>query len=427
MRQPLRAWETSEPTHAGADPLAGPADPESNGTQAANPARATTLAVECRTPDGLVDQAALTRFIEYVPRLDCGAPGGAVGALTRFTADALGLDGPQIVPVGGGAGKGQSGAPVYLVRNESGQVVAVSKIFPSVEEMVRELSALDRLSADEFQHFRVPEARGVAVIDLPDGVAGALVMSLAPGRSLFDMISEAPTPGSPDRSKALTELKQAVADAAVALAELHSRPAGSGGPVDAGFLKFNHALAQREAAAVAANGDVLAEMGVDIGEMRRRVDEAVTAALADPGGSAILHGDAHPGNIFWDPTHGVTLIDTPHCHFSMNDLGKPIGSPARDVSNMMERLAHLSREARYEWSEVQDLQSTFMEAYVQADGPAIIDPTRTAFTARFALRDVLDTLNTLEERNCSGESSELLWEQLDDEITLLRGALRWEA
>ncbi|GAA1786881.1 phosphotransferase [Planosporangium flavigriseum] len=407
MRQPLRSWEASEPT--GADPEV-----------------ATALAVECRTPNGLVDEAALARFIESVPKLDVDGPGGTVGALSRFTADALGIAGARVLPVDGGPGKGQSGAPVYLVTDESGQLVAVSKIFPAVEQMVRELSALDRLGADEFRHFAVPRARGAAVLETPGGVAGALVMSVAPGRSLFDLLTDVPKPGSPDRPKALAELKQAVADTAVAFAELHSRPAGSGGPVDAGFLRFNHGLAQQQNAALAAHRAILEEMELDVDGLSRRVDAAVQAVMAEPGGSTVMHGDAHPGNVFWDPTHGVTFIDTPNCHFSFDDAGRPIGSPARDISNMVERLAHFSREAGFEWTEITDLQTTFLEVYRQSDGPRIPDAADTAFTVKFAVRDILETLTALTEPNVEPQVVQRLQLQLEDEIALLRRALRWE-
>jgi hypothetical protein len=50
----------------------------------------------------------------------------------------------------------------------------------------------------------------------------------------------------------MVELTRAVEASAITLAELHSRPDGSGGPVNAGFLRFNHRLAERETAAVAA-------------------------------------------------------------------------------------------------------------------------------------------------------------------------------
>ena len=144
----------------------------------------------------------------------------------------------------------------------------------------------------------------------------------------------------------------------MAFAELHSRPAHSGGPVNRGFLEFNHRLAQRETAAVVAYGEALREFGLDVNELSARVDEAIRAALADPGGAAIMHGDAHPGNVFWDPIQGVAFIDTPHAHFSIDGAGAAIGTPARDVSNMVQRLAHFSLEAGLSSTEVADLQAT---------------------------------------------------------------------
>ena len=407
-----------DPAHLWADGLPG---------RTSEPAQVTALAVAARTPNGLVDPVALAQFIAQVPALDVSVPGGVQGALEAFTAAAVGNEQARLHAVGGGAGKGQSGAPVYLVRDGSDGIIAVAKIFPAVEELVRELSALDRLGADEFLTFRTPRVEGVAVVPLPDGPAGALIMSVAPGRSLFDLIAQ--VRGAADRPAALAELHRAVTDAAVSLAELHGRPAGTGGRVDPGFLRFNHGLAQRETASVAQHALELRRLGIDAAELVSRVDEAVAAGLASPGGSSIMHGDAHPGNIFWDPTHGVTLIDAPHSHFSIDGAGRPIGSAARDVANMMERLAHFGLEADLTQGEVARIRTAFSETYGRAGGPPIPPEALTAFTVRFAVRDVLDTLNELQALSELGRpdlaQATTLRAQLATEIRLLRRALGW--
>jgi Ser/Thr protein kinase RdoA (MazF antagonist) len=376
-----------------------------------------------RTPNGLVDPGALSRFVDAAPRLDIG-DGGMAGALRDLAAGALGRQDVGVQPLGAGPGKGESGAPVYFVRDGQGDLAAVLKIFPKVEEMVRELSALDRLGSAEFTRFRTPAVLGVAVVDLPGGTAGAAVFSVAPGRSVYDMITELSQATPAERPAAFARLRQAVGESGAALAELHSRPAGSGGPVDQGFLDFNHGLARRELAAVLDHRDVLVDHGVDVDELGRRVDEALGAALATPGGAGLMHGDAHPGNIFWDPSARVTFIDISHGHFGMDSAGAPIGSPARDVANMVERLAHFAGEAGYEWHETRDLQSAFHDAYQRSGGPAIPEAALTGFAVRFALRDVLDTLTKLPSVETEREA-ERLYGELDKEIGLLRRVLRW--
>ncbi len=139
-----------------------------------------------------------------------------------------------------------------------------------------------------------------------------------------------------------------------------------------------------------------------------------------------MHGDAHPGNVFWHPETGVTFIDTPNCHFSMDAAGGPIGSPARDVSNMVQRLARFGGEAGLPGGEIAGLQSTFLDAYRAAGGPPLSAPARAAFATRFAVRDVLNTLNLLREADTE-ELESSLREQLTYEIAFLKAALGWES
>jgi hypothetical protein len=405
---------------SGGSPADGPLPP------AGERADLTELAAATRTPNGLVDPGALARFVDAAPRLDIG-DGGLAGTLRDFAADSLGRQDVAVASLGAGPGKGESGAPIYLVRDGQGNLAAVLKIFPRVEEMVRELSALDRLAAPEFTRFRLPGVEGVAVVELPGGTAGALVFSVAPGRSVFDMIGDISRTAPVDRPAALAELREAVWESGAALAELHSRPAGSGGPVDRGFLEFSHGLARRELAAVLDHREVLAGRSLDVEELSQRVDEALGAALATPGGAALIHGDAHPGNIFWDPSERVTFIDISHGHFGMDSAGAPIASPARDVANMVERLAHFAGEAGFESHEAQDLQSVFLDAYQQSGGPSIPQAAVTGFAVRFAIRDVLDTLNKLSAADPRSDDVSLLRDQLTKEINLLRRVLRWES
>jgi aminoglycoside phosphotransferase (APT) family kinase protein len=166
--------------------------------------------------------------------------------------------------------------------------------------------------------------------------------------------------------------------------------------------------------------------------MVTRVAELLDAGLAEPGGASLMHGDAHPGNLFWDPSHGITLIDAPHAHFAMDQAGRPIGTPARDYANMMERLAHFGYEAGLSSPEVAALQTNFAETYAAMGGPPIPEAAVAAFTIRFALRDVLDTLTALRTIDQADspfravrQETRMLREQLRTELGLLRRALGW--
>jgi hypothetical protein len=108
-------------------------------------------------------------------------------------------------------------------------------------------------------------------------------------------------------------------------------------------------------------------------------------------------------------------------------LGRIDGTPVVAMSisamvTMRERFppADLSR------AEVRTLQQTFTDAYRDGGGPAITDAARTAFAARFAVRDVLDTLTALGRGPLSDADATALRGQLRVEIRLLREVLGWQ-
>jgi hypothetical protein len=99
---------------------------------------------------------------------------------------------------------------------------------------------------------------------------------------------------------------------------------------------------------------------------------------------------------------------------------------------MMERLAHFGYEAKLSAPEVTAIRNTFAETYAAAGGPPMPDAAVRAFTVRFALRDVLDTLTALRELDQAEAGPEdnfgadlVLHEQLDMELELLKRALGW--
>lgn len=384
--------------------------------------RALDLAAATRTRDGQVDPGALQDLFRALPRLDVEGAGGVDSALSRFAAESLGLEHAEVRRLEGGDGEGISGAPVFLVRDADGVTVAIAKIFPKTAEIAQELSGFDRLGAAEFTRFAVPRAHGVAAVDRDGTDAGVLVMSLAPGRSLFDMLNEVPQAGSPARPAAMVELHAAVGQVGAAFAELHSVPAGSGGPVEPRILNYLGPLVRARIQDLTAVPG-FARTGLEPGELQPRYEAVLAAARADSGGSSLMHGDAHPGNVFWSAQAGVTFIDLPNAHFSIGAGGEPIGSPARDVAFMMHGLAVFGRLADLPASDVASLQDAFTEAYRQAGGPAVSDEVRTAFAAWCAIRDAL----VASDKMVRAEAEEVpaLEEQWDFQIGLLRSALRW--
>ncbi|MGH2722367.1 MAG: hypothetical protein ACRDJO_12325 [Actinomycetota bacterium] len=109
---------------------------------------------------------------------------------------------------------------------------------------------------------------------------------------------------------------------------------------------------------------------------------------ANPGGASLVHGDAHPGNLHYDPSAGTTLIDTPNLPFSMDAAGTPIGSPARDYTAFVMRLRSFGLRSGLEDAEVDRLQEAAEQAYRSAGGPDLTAEATAFFRARVALADL---------------------------------------
>ena len=120
--------------------------------QAYNAAAVRQLAEQTRTNSGDVDSQGVSRLLDTLPPLVFGRePPEQV--IQPFVAHLLGREPTtlHIERVKGEGAKGVSGAPVYFVRDETGARIGVTKVYPHPDEFARELSALERLNAEDFQ------------------------------------------------------------------------------------------------------------------------------------------------------------------------------------------------------------------------------------------------------------------------------------
>ncbi|MGQ0577114.1 MAG: phosphotransferase [Pseudonocardia sp.] len=343
------------------------------------------LAAATRTPTGGVDPAALRELMDSLPE-----PGDA---LAQFAAQSVGSPEVTLVPVGGEGAVGYSGAPVNLILGAGGEVLGVLKVFPRAEEFARELSALQRLGS-------LTQVGGV----LPLGVArtagpaggGVLVSSAAPGRGIDQLMLEVGRARGAERAAKFADLRDTISAAGRALADLHAAGGASGTPPSL-FIQ-RHVDAMRDIAAkLDSNQGLLAEeAGIDTTELRHRVEQLIAQLRANPGGSAIVHGDAHPGNLFYDPAAGITMIDTPTLHLSLDAEGAPIGAPARDVAYLAHKLAYFGPGWGLEPDEVIELQQVFRQAYADGGGAGVTAEAEAFFRARAALGELITSVNRAE-------------------------------
>lgn len=382
-------------------------------------------AAHSRNASGDPSPDAVRRVTSPLPHLTGGDPPEA--RLTGFASTTFGRD-VHLRGIGG-AGQGQSGSPVYLVKDKDGKLIGAVKVFPNNQEFVRDLSSLERLHSPEIQGFRtfkVVKPLSVAMTRGPKGPAGVITYSAAPGRSLHTMLGEIRGKSGRDRVKALQEMSKAVAQTGRALAELHTKPKGSGGKVSKSYLKVHWQRARDLTADVARDRDLYRRAGLDVDELSRRVENAISASSRNPGRKALLHGDAHPGNFFWDPHEGVTLIDTTTMHYSMTAKGRPRGAPERDISNFEQRLAHFGQEFDLKSEEIIPLQQAFRKAYQRGGGASLSEGTLAQFGARSVLAKLLHAGEAVRKAEQQGGDVAAELAQLRNTVQLLKNSLGWD-
>ncbi|MFJ7217695.1 phosphotransferase [Amycolatopsis sp. NPDC098790] len=353
--------------------------------------QANKRAAGTRTPTGDVDPDALERLMASLPVVPT-----APSSLRRFARTAVRAAGDvQLVPVGGG----YSGAPVQRILDAGGTLLGVLKIFPSREQFAMELSALARLGRVRIVDGRAVAALGVARASRRPTTAGLVVTSAARGQDVEGMMKETgDTPRGPERTKLFAELSTAVAGIGRTLARLHTSPKGSGGAVADAFLRRHIDDVLDRRGKLPGFRDQLIHAGIDLGALQSRIDALVAGFRAHPGGSALVHGDAHPGNYFFHAGDGVTIIDVTTLHLSIDARGNPIGAPSRDVGVFAQQLAHYSVTLRLNRAEVATLQAVFRSAYTGAGGTSTTPQADAFFQARASLGWLMRVLTDLRAR-----------------------------
>ncbi|BCJ74228.1 hypothetical protein CS0771_37720 [Catellatospora sp. IY07-71] len=365
-----------------------------------------------------------------------GVPDGAVDALLAATPAAVDRDGQpamgdfaatafgqpvRLAEITGSTGaKGLSGAPVMLAHDGDGNRIGVVKAFPDAEEFARELSGLQRLRTGEFTRFGTPAPLGVAVTPQRHGV---IVSALAPGKPVDDLLGEVGVSSGASWAQAYHHLERSVAGVGAALADLHTSADGSGGPVARAFLDRHVAVVRKWTGQLVDTLENLPRHTVDLKGLTTRVEEVITAAGGAAGRAALAHGDAHPGNFFWHPQQGLTVIDLPMLHYSMDDNGGPIGAAERDVAYFDIKLHDFGADLGLKPEELAHLRKTFLEAYRIAGGPDPDPALMTLFGVRGAVH-VLKEVPYRALRDGKRDDSTLL-AMMQPKLALLWEVLGW--
>ncbi|MFC7762055.1 phosphotransferase [Catellatospora bangladeshensis] len=404
------------PSGTGAD---GVRDASRHGTiQSGTAAAVLERATAVRDSTGGVPDGAVDVLLGATPPVAVDPDGQP--AVGDFAAAVFGQP-VRLAEITGSTGaKGLSGAPVMLAHDADGNRIGVVKAFPDAEEFARELSGLQRLRTGEFTRFGTPAPLGVAVTPQRHGV---IVSALAPGKPVDDLLGEVGVSSGASWAQAYRHLERSVAGVGAALADLHTAAAGSGGPVARAFLDRHVAVVRKWTGQLVDTLDNLPRHTVDLDGLTARVEEVITAAVGAAGRATLAHGDAHPGNFFWHPQQGLTVIDLPMLHYSMDDNGGPIGAAERDVAYFDIKLHDFGADLGLKPEELAHLRKTFRDAYRIAGGP---DPD-PALMALFGVRGAVHVLKEVPYRALRDgkRDDSTLMAMMEPKLALLWEVLGW--
>ena len=357
---------------------------------------------DLRTATGAVDPAARMRLLEQIPTVQA-ANAAEVEVLASRT---LGVPREQIRArlVGGGPGQqGATGARVYEIFHTppGGQETMVSavKIFPNTpsqaEEFAGELSGLRRLNQETIAKQGAVSALGVGKTTAGEGV---LVMTAARGQSIDSLILAL---GRGEIS--IDVVRAACRRNGEALARLHTATARATPASTAAIeeLTRNFGGTFAELATAVARSTNPAVRGLNMTAARAQVNPLIAGLERNPGASAVVHGDFHPGNVFYDQASGqITFIDASRVHHSIDRTGAAILSPARDVASFESALEVFASKPAYgvDRAAREQLQRAFREGYASAVAENGFTREALAFhRARYVTARLKDALTSPEQ------------------------------
>jgi len=272
----------------------------------------------------------------------------------------LPVDDLTLQRVGGVGAKGKSGAQIFLVSDITGTPF-VLKLFKDLEEYTHELSSQQILSELSLSWFTVPDVLDLKIIECDDKTWGGLLMTAAPGKPLDDRLKAMALAGTlEDRETAEHKVRAGLTRAARALAELHGEKTGE--RPSEGYFRYQQSELTEAMNRVLNNPMAMRFTGCTRGELTAKVQEIFEAFRENPGPSALCHGDAGLGNLFYQK-NTVTFIDLETFYYSTGTNGEPVGSAARDVINMTVKLGYYGQQFGLDEATVSDLQAHFRKEY----------------------------------------------------------------
>ncbi|MFT4552605.1 MAG: hypothetical protein ACI9S8_001230 [Chlamydiales bacterium] len=235
--------------------------------------------------------------------------------------------------------------------------VLVVKAFPvndvKVCNFLRELSATELLNSLELKRARVVKILGAGKTVLSEKGLMLFAESFAEGTSVLEIVR------SVIQDESVIEKAQRVVNkVGLALGELHNKNSGKTGRMPRYRLEricINYAINQKRSSEIVSQ--------IDWFKMAQHYEKTLENAETLEFVYGYQHGEAHMESFLYnDSSDTLTIIDVPQVHFSVDDVGEPMGVPAYDFVRFEEHLSSIQGEGlRKEVFKL--LKDSFREGY----------------------------------------------------------------
>ncbi|KAF9966165.1 hypothetical protein BGZ70_003125 [Mortierella alpina] len=256
------------------------------------------------------------------------------------------------------------------------QLMAVAKIFPEglKNNVADELSSLEYLLQHNPGKINIAPPLAVASTRLFNDKkgeyvpAGVVMYEAAQGTSLAEHIRNVGKARTTlERQATFAILKASIEETAGLLANLH----GYGTKMRSSevYLEPFFEKVTLRSQKVVRHQPIYAAVGVNVSNLEMRVKELVDQSRREAHYSrnaSPVHGDAHPGNFFYDPeSQQVTVIDVITLSASLDENGEPCGAPERDLAQFLHMLRRDGARAGMRDDEVLECSHDFINSYTK--------------------------------------------------------------
>jgi hypothetical protein len=234
---------------------------------------------------------------------------------------------------------------IYFIMNQKEEALGVIKMMDYANDpltYLHEKTMLKKFERLSLKKFQTPKLLGEAIISDVDGEKGLILETVAPGKSLNNLLREYSKTTSPEEKALIeTKLKRGFELAGQGLGEIHKLQ-----PKSLPSKDYTERFKRTEK-----------DLGVEIVKNL-------------PGPFGIIHGDTHLGNIFYDSkSDKTTFIDVPASENSLQ--GAPV---AYDLAEFLLTFEILGFYYGLTDVEITTLSDAFLDSYRKV-GPNVSDET----------------------------------------------------